>query len=1159
MSFFATCVREVDSMGLITMKQTARSVWQYSLFVIALAVSAVFPAASYAQVLYGSLVGTVTDPSGAAVPSATVTATNKQTGQVRTTETNSAGGYTFVAVQPGQYTVKVTANGFRTSQDEGVEVSSNLTSRSDIGLQVGNVSESVTIEASAVTLQTDSASVRGEVQGKQMVNLPMPIGRNYQNILVTIPGFSPPQNAHSVPTNPSRALQSNVNGAPAAGVNVRLDGASSQQTWLPHISAYVPSLEAIETVNVVTNSFSAEQGLAGGAAINVQIKSGTNNFHGSGFWYNNNNALLAKPYTFALLNQQSQRNPKYVFNQAGGSIGGPIVKNKLFFFGAYEATTRREFANNTGTLATNAMRNGDLSEALSIFSPNPGIVYDPDTGNATGQNRTPFAGNIIPAARISPISRAIMAKIPTVADGFRDSNYFATGGFLFDRHTLDTKVNYNINQKWTAYGRYSILGYTMNNPGMLGEIVGPGISGSGGNTGDATGKTHSATIATTYVLRPNLILDANFGYTRYGTSVEQPFLDKNIGRDVLGIPGTNGARRFEGGWPRFTFSGFTTLGVPDSFMPYTRRDPQTQYVVNLNWTKGTHQIRYGVDIYHQDLNHQQAEFSGQNHGAQGGFNFAQGPTLLNGGATGTPFHTWASFLLGLPNNYGTTYQVDGVYGTRTKMYSAYAQDTWQVNQKLTLNYGVRYTNIPMPRRVTEAGERGMERYDFNTNKMMVCGVGVVPTDCGTKNSNLLFAPSLGIAYRPNDKTVIRTGFGINWDPLNLIRALRTNYPMLLILNGNAPNSFAPAGTLATGIPAPVVPNLGNGIIDIPSTYALASTGDEFKRAYIMSWNFTVQRQITKTLTAQAGYVANRTVRQTNFLDLNAGQVIGAGNNGRRFFQNFGRTVTTQKVEPLGRTNYDSLQTKLDARFARGFQAGLAYTWSKSIGICCNTNNDGGPAISATQYFGLNRALSTFDRRHNFQMTTSYELPFGAGRTWLTKGPASYVLGGWRVSSLLSAYSGSPFTVAADGTSLNMPGSSQQADVLGTPVKLGGYGRGQAYYDWTTFKSVTNAAGQAEARFGTGGLMNLTGPGIFNMDLGVHRNFKVTERWNAELRAEALNLTNTPQLGNPSNNISSLRTANGQFTGGVFEITGVANTGRDGLVQRAIRLGLRVTF
>ncbi len=1121
---------------------------QSFLTVVVLSIFALSQTAN-AQVLYGSIVGAVSDQSGGAVPGVNVTAVNKQTGQQRHTTANESGAYSFVAVQPGTYEIKAAKEGFRTATETAIDVSSNNTSRFDVVLEIGAVNEAVTVEASAASLQTDSASVRAEIQSKELTNLPVPVGRNYQNVLVTIPGFSPPQNAHSVPTNPSRALQANVNGATTASVNVRIDGASSQQTWLPHITAYVPSLEAIETVNVVTNSFSAEQGFAGGAAINVQIKSGSNTIHGSAFWYNNTNATLAKPFTFALLNQQSNRNPKYIFNQPGGSVGGPIIKNKLFFFVAYEASTRREFANNTATLATDAMRAGDFSDGTSIYGTR-GIIYDPATGNQnTGADRTPFPGNIVPSNRISPIAKTIMQSIPKVAPGFQDNNYFAGGGFLFDRHTVDSKVNYNINEKWTAYGRYSILKYNMNNPGMLGDIVGPGISNAGGNTGVAHGTTQSMSIATTYVLRSNLILDANFGYTTYGTSVEQP-LGPNIGLDVLKIPGTNGKRKFESGWPRFTFSGFTTLGVPDSFMPYTRRDPQFQYVANMNWTRGSHQIRYGVDIYKQDLNHLQAEFAGQNHGAQGGFNFTGGPTQIRGGPAASQYNTWAAFLLGLPNNYGTTYQVADMYTTRTKFYSAYIQDTWQVTPKLTVNYGTRYENIPMPRRE----DRGMERYDFKNNKMLVCGVGVVPADCGTKNSNLLFAPRVGVAYRPGAKTVVRAGFGMNWDPLNLIRALRTNYPILLILNGNAPDSFVPVSKLENGIPAAVIPSLGNGILDIPATYAVASTGDEFKRAYILSWNLTVQREIGRNFTLQAGYVATRTVRQTNYLDLNAGQVIGAGQSGRPLFAPFGRTSTSSLVDPIGHTHYDSLQVRLDRRMAAGLSVGVGYTWSKAIGVCCNSSNDGGPSIQARQYLNLNRAVMPFDRTNNLQTTFVYELPFGRGKTMLNSGIGKKIAGGWQLSGLISAYSGSPFTVGADGASLNMPGSSQQADVLGTPIQLGGYGRGQSYYDWRTFKGVT------EARFGTGGLDILRGPAIRNMDLGLFRTFQATERINVQFRAEALNFTNTPQLANPSNNISNLRTdPAGNFLGGVFEITGTANTGRDGLVQRAFRFGVRIGF
>lgn len=1105
-----------------------------------------------AQTLFGGIVGTATDASNAAVPNATVTITNKGTGQQRQTETNDVGQYTFVAVIPGTYEVKISKEGFRTVTEQNAVVAPNNITRVDLTLPVGSVNEAVTIEATTAALQTDSATVKNEIGAKELLNVPVPVGRNYQNLLVTIPGFSPPTNAHSVPTNPSRALQMNVNGAPAASVNVRIDGASSQQPWLPHITAYIPSLEAIETVNVATNSFSAEQGLAGGAAVNVQVKSGTNEFHGSAFWYHNSNATMAKPFTFTI-NNVRDRNPKYIFNQPGGTLGGPIVRNKLFFFGAYELSTRREFANNNGTLPTAAMRTGNLSEALSLYGATQGIIYDPRTGNtATGADRTPFAGNIIPASRLNPITQNIIRRIPAVADpNFAPSNFFAQGGFLFDRYTVDAKINYNVTDKWTMYGRYGMVDYKMNNPGFLGELVGPGISGSGGNTGDASGKTHSVTYATTYVLTPNIILDGNFGYTLYGTRVEQPNLDQNIGRDVLGIPGTNGTRRFEGGWPRFTIGGFTTLGVPDAFMPYERNDPQYQYVANVNWTKGSHQIRFGMDFYQQSMNHMQPEFAGAFHGAQGGFNFAGGPTQIRGGPTGTPFHSWAAFLLGEANNYGRLLQVPDVYNTRQWFYSGYAQDTWQVNRKLTLNYGVRYEYFPMPTRA----DRGMERYDFVNNKMLVCGVGQVPKDCGTKMERGLFAPRVGVAYRPDEKTVIRTGFGLNYDPIALTRFLRTNFPVLIVLNGQTPDQFVAVSNISQGIPNIPVPNLGNGVIDIPASYAVTSTGDEFRRAYIMSWNFTIERQLPRNFTIQAGYVANRTVRQTGTLDLNAGQVPGAGNVGRPFFDSFRRTVQTALVTPVGHTKYNSLQTQLSRRFTNGLQLQFAYTFSKAVAVCCNANNDGGPAIQALAFQNLNSALAPFDRTHNFQTTWVYELPFGRGKQFVTSGPASWILGGWQVNGLFSAYSGAPFNVTADGASLNMPGSTQRADQIGPVRRLGGTGRGQAYFDWLAWAPVTGA------RFGTASFMpNTRAPGIRNLDVGLFRRFFLSERFDLQFRAEALNVTNTPQWGTPSGNISGLqRFPDGSFRGGVFEVTGVANTGRDGIVQRVFRFGLRLGF
>ena len=1099
------------------------------------------------QILYGSLVGNVKDPSNAAIGGAKVVLTNKQTNQSREVEANAEGAFSVPTLQSGTYTLRVSKEGFQSHVQNDLTISINSTVRSDVTLQVGALSESISVSAQAAALQTDRTDVGGQITTKTLVDIPVPGSRNYQYMLVNIPGITPPTSAHSVPSNPSRAMTFGANGATRSSVNVRIDGASNTNIWLPHISAYVPALESIETVNVVTGSFSAEQGLAGGASVNVQIKSGTNDFRGSAFWYNSNNGMKAKPF----FNPPGARNPKLVYNQFGGTVGGPIKKDRIFFFLSYEGTTDREYAQRFATLPTTAMKAGDLSASTRI-------VYDPSTGDADGRNRTPLAGNIVPASRISPIIGKLLPLIPTPnqAGGVLGNNYLATGGYLYDRKTLDTKFNFDITEKWKSWVRFSVLDYVMDNKGSLGDLIGAPISGAGGNVGSGFGKTGTFTVAHNFLLSPTFIVDAHFGYTMMDTNVEQPRLTENLGRDFLGIPGTNGTRNFEGGWPRFTISSFATLGVPDAFMPYYRHDPQYQYVANATKIAGKHTFRFGMDAFRLHLNHNQPEFSGATHGAQGGFNFTGGPTQRNGGDAANEYNSFGAFLFGLPNNYGRLLQVDNEYKTRSTMFNTYFSDKWQATRSVTVSLGLRWEFFPMPTR----GDRGLERYDFVNNRMLVCGVGSVPTDCGTSVSKRNFSPSLGIAWRANDKTVVRTGFGINWDPWNIARSLRTNYPVLVVLNGQAPNAFQPVSTIAQGIPAIPNPDLGNGVIPIPNNYAVVATGDQYRRSYIMSWNFTIQRELGKGFIGQIGYVGTRQVRQQGNLDLNAGQVIGpnsagGGNNGRPFFAPFGRTVTTQLVTSVGHTKYNSMQATLERRFANGLQINNAFTWSKAVGVCCNDNSDGGPNVQKLDAMFLNSAEMGFSRRFNFTNNVIYELPLGRGKRLATSGAASAILGGWQINAMTRLTSGSPFGVTSDGASLNLPGSGQRADQVKSEVtKIGGVGRGMAYYDYTAFARVT------DARFGNAGLNTLIGPGLVNLDLGIFRSFNITERVRLQFRGEAFNATNTPHFSNPSNNIANLTlNPDGTFRQGVFEVTGITNTGREQGDERSFRIGLRLQF
>src|ERR1051325_8009478 len=757
---------------------------------LAIALTGVHPAS--AQVLYGSIVGNVVDQKGSVVPGAAVIATNQNTGVTVNTTTNGVGEYNFVTLQAGTYSIKVTAAGFKAFERRDLVVEANNIMRTDVKLEVGSMEQTVTVTGEAPMLQTDRAETRENVTSVELENLPVPLGRNYQQLYRTLPGVAPPFNSHSIPTNPSRSLEFHVNGTSDDQNNTRIDGVSSTTVQLPHIVSYIPALESIEEVNVVTSSFDAEQGLAGGAMINVQIKSGTNAVHGSAFEYHSDQHLKAWPQDSG---PGQSNKPKLIYNQFGGTIGGPIKKDKLFYFLSYEGSSDHRYVSRKVTVPTDAMKAGDFSQFLADGF----IIYNPYT-DASGttlaarDQRTPMTApgdprcdtvtnptcaNIIPASLLNTPSALIAQKINALwpepnLPGLKN-NYFATGAFRFDRHTLDTKVNWNISQKFNVFGRFSFLHYSDFTPtvfestGALGRPI-----GGSSNPGHGHGETYSTTFGATYTFKPNFTMDAYFGFTRQTTNSEQAGLGTNTGLDVLGIPGTNGTRKFESGWPEFDFNGtddFATIGVNSNFMPYYRQDPQYQYVVNFNWTHGRHNVRFGTDIYRQGLNQTQAEWigGGSFFGSQGGFDFGRNitarqclnpPTCTLGDSTTNRANSYAAFLLGLPDQASKSLQFPDAYHIRSMLYSAYIRDRYNVTPHLTVDYGIRWEYFPYPTRT----DRGLERYDPTTNKVLICGMGQVPSGCGTETSKKRFSPRLGIAWRLTDTFVIRTGYALTNDP-----------------------------------------------------------------------------------------------------------------------------------------------------------------------------------------------------------------------------------------------------------------------------------------------------------------------------------------------------------------------------------------------------------
>jgi hypothetical protein len=1092
-----------------------------------------------AQVLYGSLVGNVVDESGAALPGASVTVTHKETGATREAVADTTGGYRFASLQSGTYTLTVKVDGFRTFTRSDLPVTLNNVTRADAALQVGQLSESVTVSGERPMLQTDRAEVRSELKSQELVNLPVSINRNYQYLLRVLPGFTPPAEAHSVPSNPSRALVFNVNGASRSSNNIRIDGVSTTNVWLPHVAAYVPALESLETVNVVTSSFDAEQGLAGGSAINVQIKSGTNNVHGSGFEFYSDERFRTNNY-FSKLNNTPKGDWQY--NQFGGTVGGPVVRNKFFYFGSYEGTRDRQALTRTLSVPTAALRNGDLS--VSTLP-----IYDPLTGATNGSGRTAFANNQIPQNRIDATARTLLAALPLPnlrsADGTipETNNYFVAAPFILNRHTLDTKVNWNATGKMNFFGRFSVLDFVTENGTNFGDQLQGAPLGSS-NPGRGFGNTYNFSLGSTYMLSSTLVMDAHVGFVRMNSNVAQTDLGENKGLTWLGLPGTNGDKFYEGGTPLFDLDTYADLGTTDTFMPYYRADDQLQTVFNTSWTKGGHNVRFGTDIYYQALNHTQPEISGgDSFGARGGFRFQPATTQLNGGQNGNLYNAFASFLLGLPNRVGRL-KLAEPYTTRNWQYSLYVRDQWQPMSKLTLSFGTRWEYFPVP---TRAG-RGLERFNVATNQMMIGGVGSVPTNLGVSVSKTMFAPRAGVVFRANEKTVLRAGFGITNDPYSLARPMRTNHPAVLNLLVDAPNTFQFVSRTSEGIPAIPALDLGNGVIPVPSPITVFTLPDKFERGHIKSWNTAFQRELGWGFVGEAAYVATRQVDQLGFKELNWSP-IGGQQAGRQLNQLYGRTGQTRLITSIGDSKYDGLQTRLDRRFRNGFQMGVSYTLSKSTGVAGNANSDGALRINIPEYYDLNKSISDFDRTHNLNITNMVEVPFGTGRRWLANGGMlAQIVGGWQVNSILSFYSGTPFSVTAAGTSLAAPESDQRADQVKDDVEIFGFAPNQAYFDPLAFRPVT------EARFGTAPFNVLRGPGVKTWDLGIFRQIHLGGQATLVLRFEAFNVTDTPRFANPGGNVSNLRL---NPDGTVQNLNGFAViTGTNDGSERQMRVGAR---
>ncbi len=1101
-----------------------------------------------AQVLYGSVSGNVKDATGGSIPGVEVSITNPATNFTQTAVTNEAGAYLISNVPKGTYTMKVTMSGFREYVNENVVITVGSVTRQDIALEVGGVTETVTVSGAGTLLQTDTSDVKAQVESKEITDLPLNQYRNYQSLLNLVPGATPAEFQNAVTDTPGRALTTNVNGTARNNNNTRIDGAQSVNIWLPHHTAYVPPSETVEVVNVSTNNFDAEQGFAGGAALTVITKSGTNNFRGSAFGYHENSAIGARDF-FNYLDTDGDGkadNPSGKRTITGFTFGGPIKKDKLFFFGGWEGTFQRLARTDTVTVATAAQRAGDFSAFLPGADPSvpDAIIFDPRTGNPDGTGRTPFTNNVIPANLLSAPSQELQALVPLPNLPGVTNNFEASGVEALNRHNIDVKTDYYWTDNYRLWGKFSFMDAKVDKTPIFGAAGGGAIGGGGDGQGLTDVKVYG--VGHTWTISPTLLMDGNFGVNDMDQQVLTADINSgNFGQDVLGIPGTNSTPEQEracivdglnrcAGVPRFGIGGYAALGQVDGWSPLFRNENSYTFTNNFSWTKGHHESRFGYDMVRHDLIHWQPEIGP---GPRGNFEFPIEMTGSKGsGVSPSDANGYAAFLLGFPSSVGKSLQWELMTANEWQ-HAVYYRDRFQFTPNLTITAGLRYEYYPL---VTRDG-RQMEYLDLSSFNVILAN--------NIKVSKKFFAPRVGFAYRLSDNDVIRSGYGITYDPLPFARPLRGFFPLTIAgtFEGNDP--AVPFRTLDQGIPIFVGPETSPGaVIPLPPFAEMRTMpADKIHRGYIQSWNLIYERKLPGDVVTSIGYVGTQTTRELADNLINWAPP-GGGTTGRQLYPR--STTTIRFWDGWLSANYHSLQVAVNRRFTRGLFLKGAYTYSRAINM---TDDDGWSELmwNDPAIINRNRAQAGYNRPHVFQLATIYDLPFGRGpdQTWVNK-----IIRGWQVNGIFSASQNRPFTVVSADT-INARHNAQTADqVKPDVVNLGGI-RDTPYYDPTAFAPVSRVPGTNCTNldcYGSSGRNILRGPTWVNLDFSLFRNFPITEQAGVEFRAEFFNLTNTPHFDNPSDADTNMTSAN---SSDFMKITST----NDNAPERIIRFGLRLAF
>jgi len=1082
----------------------------------AMVVSALIVPTALAQRDTGTVTGMVRDATGAVIPRVAITITNAQTNIAFNTVTGEAGNYVAPALRAGEYVVTAELTGFKKEIVRGIVLQVNQVAVVDITLQVGQVTEVAEVTAAAPLLQTQSVTI-GDVVGEQHVKeLPLN-GRNFVQMLTltagATPGISRTAQASggslSSIRNPS-AVQ--INGQSNLATNYLLDGIDNMEASIGGLIIF-PPIDAIQEFKVQTLASDAEFGATGGGQVNVTLKSGANSMHGNLFHFLRNDKLDAKNF----FDNPAARIPPFRLNQFGATAGGPIRRDRTFWFADYEGSRIRQGQTFTFTVPTPRMREGDLAE---LGRP----MFDPSTYAAATNTRQRFTNDRIPAARLSQAARNLIDLQYLLPDRAGIANNRVYNPVRpSNQDAFDVRLDHLFSEKDNTSLRYSFADFDAGltiapRPVLPSRLLG---NDKAFDTDPSTIRNHFVVLSDTHTFRPNLINEGRFGYTRFN---QQSFnrLQATRAAELAGIRNLNRADLpFTGGLPSISVSGYSAIGKL-TFLPYINVINTFQYIDTLSYIKGRHTIKIGTDIRRRQFNYFQPPTQ------RGDFSFS-GVFTNNPASPGGTGSGLGDFLLGLPANSGQEAKLNSLTGQRSTEASWYVSDTWQLTPKLTLNFGVRY-ELTTPR--TEVADR-QSNFDPGApggGFRVASSQGPFGRALRATDRNDL-APRFGLSYRIQDKTVIRSSYGIFYDITGSNRFQGTIFAMIqnppFTSGQNVVNSATqPTNRLEDGFPALSPVPLANGLVvpgAVPGfTFAGRWQDPNFGTTYVQQWQLTVEREIGRDLAIATAYVGSKTTKFFVNLGINDARPGPGAVAPRRPFPAF---ANINGQANAGSSSHNALQVTVKKRYARGFNFLSSYTWAKTLG------DFAGEGSKAQNFYdrSTERGRLNWDIRHRMVLSTNYDLPFGKGKKWLSgASPAAQKLvDGWSLGGIVNLYSGEPITVTL-ATPVANTGLGSRADAIApcqTRLETRTPGR------WFNTSCFTTPA---PLTYGNAGVNTVDGPGTKQVDLAVHKNTYVDERRYVQFRAELFNAFNTPQFNLPAGGFGS--PAFGQIGGAGVPVT-----------------------